>query len=233
MPRSPSLSSPTARARRALARASRPRCSRRSTRTWPPSRRASGCASTRSSTASSAEVWADRRRARAASRRATRRRRGPASPRSGRLSRAGLYHPRMDTASARRLAQWLERADVTAFDPERVAALRAALDRADPPSTAGRGGAGVGYDPAAPRRRMVEFDRRGALVAAYRWALDGGLLRAKCLSADGAWIGIEPGAASHPAWGVSDRLWRLRAGEAWAPEQPVTLFQALDYQRLD
>src|SRR5262245_23799916 len=139
----------------------------------------------------------------------------------------------MDTASARRLAQWLERADVTAFDPERVAALRAALDRADPPSTAGRGGAVIGYDPAAPRRRLVEFDRRGALVAAYRWALDGGLLRAKCLSADGAWIGIEPGAASHPAWGVSDRLWRRRAGEAWAPDQPVTLFQALDYQRLD
>jgi hypothetical protein len=139
----------------------------------------------------------------------------------------------MDRALCERLAGWLERPDVRAIDAERIDALRAALDRPDPPMAAGRGGALVGYDPAFGRRRLVAFDRRGELVAAYRWARDGELATATCRTAHGAWIGIEPGAADHPAWGRSDRLWRLDGPAPWAPREPLTVFQALDYGRLE
>jgi hypothetical protein len=139
----------------------------------------------------------------------------------------------MDDALCERLAGWLERGDVRAIDPERIDALRAALARPEPPVAAGRGGALVAYDPGPGRRRLVAFDRRGEPVAAYRWARDGALAAASCRTAHGAWIGVEPGAASHPAWGRSDRLWRLDAAAPWAPRELLTVFQALDYGRLD
>jgi hypothetical protein len=50
---------------------------------------------------------------------------------------------------------------------------------------------------------------------------------------DGDWIGIEPAADDHPAWGLSDRLWLLDSQEAWAPREALTLFQAVDYARPD
>ena len=115
----------------------------------------------------------------------------------------------MERALCDRLAACLDRPEILAIDPERVAALRAALDEDDPPASAGRGGAVTGYDPGPGRRRLVTIDRRGHLTAACRWRADGTLAWAKCLTGDGDWIGIEPAADDHPAWGLSDRLWLL------------------------
>ena len=139
----------------------------------------------------------------------------------------------MDRAALPRLRAWLARADIVALDPERIPALRAALDDADPPVTAGRGGALTGFAPEAGRRRLVQFDRRGRLVAACRWGAEGALAWAKCLLPDGRWLGIEPGADTHPAWGRSDRVWLLEAGAPWRPRELLTSFQALDYTRPD
>jgi len=139
----------------------------------------------------------------------------------------------MDRALLPRLAGWLERPDVRAVDPDRIGALSAALDEADPPVSVGRGGALIAYDPGPGRRRLVALDRRGALVAACRWAPGGALAWAKCLTAAGAWIGIEPGAARHPAWGISDRIWRLDPVAPWTPREELTVFQAIDYRHPD
>ncbi|HEU4439252.1 MAG TPA: hypothetical protein VFT36_08375 [Methylomirabilota bacterium] len=139
----------------------------------------------------------------------------------------------MDRTARPRLAAWLAHREVAALDPEGVAALRGALDTPDPPATAGRGGTLVGYLPGPARRRLVQFDRLGHLVAACRWRPDGGLAWAKCLLPDGRWLGFECGAASHPAWGAADRVWLMEADAPWSPREPVTLFQALDYGRPD
>ena len=139
----------------------------------------------------------------------------------------------MERALCDRLAACLDRPEILAIDPERVAALRAALDEDDPPASAGRGGAVTGYDPGPGRRRLVTIDRRGHLTAACRWRADGTLAWAKCLTSDGDWIGIEPAADDHPAWGLSDRLWLLDSQDAWAPREALTLFQAVDYARPD
>jgi len=137
-----------------------------------------------------------------------------------------------ETARAR-LAAWLARPDVAALDPAGVEALRATLAADDPPVTVGRGGTLVGYRPGSPRRRLAQFDRLGHLVAACRWRSDGALAWAKCRLADERWLGIEPAAASHPAWGASDQVWLLEPDAPWAPREPITLFQALDYRRPD
>jgi hypothetical protein len=139
----------------------------------------------------------------------------------------------MERALCDRLASCLDRPEILAIDPERVAALRAALDDDDPPASAARGGAVTGYDPGPGRRRLVTIDRRGHLTAACRWRADGTLAWAKCLTGAGDWIGIEPAADDHPAWGLSDRLWLLDSQEAWAPREALTLFQAVDYARPD
>jgi hypothetical protein len=144
-----------------------------------------------------------------------------------------LYHLDMDRAVLARVGSWLERHDVQAVDPERISALARALDGADPPVTAGRWGALIGYEPGARRRRLVQFDRHGNLIAALRWAPDGSLAWAKCLTANARWMGVEPGAATHPAWGASDRVWRLDASSVWTPREVATVFQSLDYERLD
>lgn len=139
----------------------------------------------------------------------------------------------MDPAHLDRLARCLERPDIVAHDPRRLEALARALADQDPPVSAGRHGALVGYEPGSRRRRLVELDRRGNLVAALHWREDGALGWAKCRTAEGRWIGIEPGAGHHPAWGRSDRVWRLDEAGAWTPVEPLTTFQALDYERLD
>src|SRR5262249_2740566 len=69
------------------------------------------------------------------------------------------------------------------------------------------------------------------LIAAFRWRPDGSLGFAKCLTAAGDWIGVEPGAASGP-WGAGDRVWRLRDGSPWAPLAPLTAFPSLASPRL-
>ena len=139
----------------------------------------------------------------------------------------------MDRAALVRLRDWLGRPDVAAVDPERVSALAEALTAPDPPATAGRWGAVIGYAPGPGRRRLLQFDRHGHLVAALRWAPSGALEWAKCLTAAGQWIGIEPQAATHPVWGRSDRVWLLESGAPWAPGRALTVFQSLDYERPD
>src|SRR5262249_28642838 len=134
-----------------------------------------------------------------------------AMTRPGVLSRAGLYHPDMHGSLVGRLRSCLERPEIVALDPLRIGALARALDSQDPPATAGRWGTLIGFDTGAGRRRLVQFDRRGHLIAAFRWRDDGALAWAKCRTALGSWIGIEPGTGTHPGWGLSDRVWLLDA----------------------
>jgi len=139
----------------------------------------------------------------------------------------------MDRAVLPRLRNWLERKEVAAVDPARVAALAAALEDADPPVTGGRWGSVICYDSDPGRRRLLQLDRRGHLIAALRWTAAGALAWAKCLTASGLWIGLEPRAADHPAWGASDQVWLLEADGAWQPREALTVFQALDWARPD
>lgn len=139
----------------------------------------------------------------------------------------------MNPTALLRLRAWLARPDVLALDPGGVERLVAALDDPDPPVAAGRGGSLVAYAPGRARRRMLQFDRRGHLIAACRWRADGGLAWAKCLLPDRRWLGVEPGADTHPAWGGSDRVWLLESDAPWRTREALTVFQALDYARPD
>ena len=139
----------------------------------------------------------------------------------------------MDRAVCERFAAWIDRPEITCIDPERIGALRVALEGHDPPVGVGRHGTLTGYEPGPVRRRLVTLDRRGHLVAACRWQADGALAWAKCRTGSETWIGIEPGAEDHPVLGRADRLWRLDPREPWAPLEPLTVFQALDYARPD
>jgi hypothetical protein len=144
-----------------------------------------------------------------------------------------LYRIRVDRTALRRLEAWLGRPEVVALHPEAVARLAAALAEADPPVAPGRTGSLVAYEPGPARRRLLQFDRRGHLLAACRWRAEGALAWAKCLLPDGRWLGIEAGAATHPAWGRSDRVWLMAPEAAWTTREPLTLFQALDWARPD
>jgi hypothetical protein len=139
----------------------------------------------------------------------------------------------MDRARVQRMAEILDRPEVAAHDPARLGALRRALDSADPPLAAGRHGALVGFTAEEPRRRLLELDRRGRLVAAYRWREDGRLAWAKCHTAHGDWIGVEAGAGAPAAWGASDAIWRLEPDQVWQPRAPLTVFQSVDWARLE
>ena len=139
----------------------------------------------------------------------------------------------MDRGLVPRLLSWLERPEIMALDPERIGLLVRALDGADPPIAAGRWGSLVGYAPGPGRRRLVQFDRRGNLIAALRWRHDGALDWATCRTALGDWLGIEPRSATHPGWGTSDRVWLLDASGSFLPREALTVFQALDYARLE
>jgi hypothetical protein len=139
----------------------------------------------------------------------------------------------VDRAAVARLRGWLARPDVVALDPEEIARLAAALEERDPPVTTGRAGAVIAYAAGPARRRLLQFDRRGHVIAACRWRPDGGLAWAKCRLPDGRWIGVEPGAATHPPWGPSDQVWLMEPEVPWAPRERLTLFQALDWARPD
>jgi hypothetical protein len=139
----------------------------------------------------------------------------------------------MDRAVLPRLHAWLARPEIVGLDPEGHARLVAALDLADPPVSAGRGGTLIVYAPGPARRRLLQFDRRGHLIAACRWRPDGALAWAKCRLPDERWLGVEPSAGRHPAWGDSDRVWLLEPDAPWRPREPLTIFQALDYARPD
>ncbi len=139
----------------------------------------------------------------------------------------------LDRAVLPRLRTWIARPDVVALDPDGVTRLAAALDEHDPPVTAGRAGSLTAYAPGRARRRLLQFDRRGHLIAACRWRDDGALAWAKSLLPDGRWLGIEPGATTHPAWGASDRVWLMEPDAPWRGREALTLFQSLDYARPD
>jgi hypothetical protein len=139
----------------------------------------------------------------------------------------------LDRTTLARLSGWLARPDVAALDRESIGRLAASLDDHDPPIAVGRAGALIAYAPGRPRRRLLQFDRQGHLTAACRWHADGGLAWAKCLLPDGRWLGLEPAADTHPAWGASDRVWLMEPAAAWATCERLTLFQSLDYTRPD
>jgi hypothetical protein len=139
----------------------------------------------------------------------------------------------MDDEFPRRLGRWLEPAAPLIVGWHRLDALAAALRDGRDCLTATRWGGLIGYDPEPPRRRLVEFDRRGHLIAALAWRDDGALARAKCFTANGQWVGVEPAEASHPAWGLSDGICLLEPAAPWTPRERVTVFQALDYARPD
>jgi hypothetical protein len=139
----------------------------------------------------------------------------------------------MDLSALPRLRAWLERPEIAALDPRRLETLAAALGGHDPPVRVERWGTVVGYEAGPPRRRLVQFDRHGHLIAVCRWSQDGALDWARCRAADGRWIGVEPGATEHAAWGRSDRVWLLDGEEPWRPVEPLTVFRALDWTALD
>jgi hypothetical protein len=139
----------------------------------------------------------------------------------------------MDPSALPRLQAWIERPEIVALDPPRIEALARALHDDDPPVRVERWGTVVGYASGPPRRRLVQFDRHGHLIAACRWKPDGSLAWARCRAADGRWIGVEPGTDEHPAWGRSDRVWRLDGEEPWRPVEPLSVFRALDWAALD
>ncbi|MBI2205542.1 MAG: hypothetical protein HYU41_16980 [Candidatus Rokubacteria bacterium] len=79
----------------------------------------------------------------------------------------------------------------------------------------------------AARRRVLEVDRGGTLLAAARWRDDGALGEAALRIPDGRWLTIEPRAV-HGAWGLSDRLWLGdRPGRDGA--MPIVELAAVDY----
>lgn len=119
-----------------------------------------------------------------------------------------------------------------AFGPETAAAVQRAL--ADPAS----GGAIVGphglivvYALAGGvRRRVLELDRHGAPLAMLRW-IDDALAAAWVRVPDGSWLAIEPRVTTGAPWGQSDGL--SRAERPGASGAPLTVFEALDWSRID
>ena len=139
----------------------------------------------------------------------------------------------MDPERAARLRSWLARPGSLSLPAAEVDALARALAAPDPPVTAGRWGSAVLYAPGPPRRRIAELGDRDELLAELRWSGDGSLAWARCLTAWETWVGIEPRAATHPGWGVSDRVWLLGPGPGWNPREALTVFQSVDYAQPD
>jgi len=81
-------------------------------------------------------------------------------------------------------------------------------------------------------RRVLELDRRGAVLTTLRWNGDGGLGHAWIRITDDSWVMIEPRAAYEPPWGLCDRLWHAAHPSAGA-QAPLTLFESLDYGAVD
>jgi hypothetical protein len=75
------------------------------------------------------------------------------------------------------------------------------------------------------------FDRRGTRVADVAWTRGGELDIGWVRIPDGSWLAIEPRAADGP-WGLSDRITHA-AERGDADRTPVTLFETLDWARVD
>src|SRR5262249_57054375 len=98
----------------------------------------------------------------------------------------------MDPSIRPRLRGWLDRSEIVALDPPRIEALARALDDADPPVRVERWGTVVGYDAGPSRRRLVQFDRHGHLIAACRSSAERSLAWARCRPADWRRLGVRP-----------------------------------------
>jgi hypothetical protein len=134
-------------------------------------------------------------------------------------------------AAPRALAQ-LDQPLGEALGPETAAAVQRAL--ADPASggaIVGPHGLIVAYASAGGvRRRVLELDRDGTVLAALRWT-DDVLAAAWVRVPDGSWLAIEPRVTTEAPWGQSDGLSRAeRPGTSGAP---LTVFEALDWSRID
>jgi hypothetical protein len=87
------------------------------------------------------------------------------------------------------------------------------------------------------KTRVVRaLDPHGNLVSAVCWTEAGALESAWLRIPDGSWLGIEPRATTDAPWGLSDRLWHAERpaepGAGWSGT-PVTVFEALDWARID
>ena len=144
----------------------------------------------------------------------------------------------MDHARLARARRALTDPRVRDFDEEATERLARALDdpsHADELVAVGRHGALAFFLPdplRGVRRRILELDRTGGVVAALRWNGTGALESAAVRTGLGAWIGVEPGRAQHAMWGPSDRLWRLGAGPRWQPLEPLTVFESVEWSAI-
>lgn len=84
--------------------------------------------------------------------------------------------------------------------------------------------------PGGARRRALELDRGGTLLAVLHWSTDG-LTAAWLRLDDHGWLTIEPRASGDAPWGLSDRLGR--ADRFGGHSTPLTLMEALDWTRVD
>jgi hypothetical protein len=76
------------------------------------------------------------------------------------------------------------------------------------------------------------FDRRGTLVADIAWTAGGALEIGWLRIPESSWLAIEPRAGADAPWGLSDRISHA-AERGSADRTPVTLFEALDWARVD
>src|SRR5688572_12081860 len=82
-------------------------------------------------------------------------------------------------------------------------------------------------------RRVVLHDRRARPSAVVDWTADATLAAAAVRVPDGAWITIEPRAATEAPWGMVDRLWRTAEPLALdANATALTIVQAVDWARI-
>ncbi|HSF05961.1 MAG TPA: hypothetical protein VLG10_09250 [Methylomirabilota bacterium] len=101
----------------------------------------------------------------------------------------------------------------------------------DAPLTASHGTAlTYARAPDGVRRRILEVDRRGTPLADLRWG-PGALSAAWVRIPDGGWLAVEPRATEQPPWGLVDRI--ARAARVGDHGTPVTVFEALDWGRID
>jgi hypothetical protein len=134
-------------------------------------------------------------------------------------------------ADPRALAQ-LDQPVGDALGPEVTAAVQRAL--ADPASGGAivepHGQIVVYASAGGIRRRVLELDRDGAVLAALRWT-DDVLAAAWVRVPDGSWLAIEPGVTTEAPWGRSDGLSRAECPGAIGA--PLTVFEALEWSRID
>jgi hypothetical protein len=82
-------------------------------------------------------------------------------------------------------------------------------------------------------RSVRTVDRRGTVITTVQRTADGSLASAWVRIPGGSWLGIEPRATDDAPWGWSDRLWHAREPSSERRGTPLTVFEALDWTRID